>query len=172
MAGSGRAPGHSGLSEKSQKAKKLASGHCEELGLRFWGETHWQPDVNELWDVLCGFDGENLLMWKDTSSRAWHRHRRLWVVEMRFQLRKNSPILCPGKEFREPLALIPSGVIFCVLPLATFDPRTVINTLLLTWLEVDNFPVTVQIPTAYEKLPLSLAWVFGKLRTFTCLIQI
>ncbi|XP_029811477.1 separin [Suricata suricatta] len=64
----------------------------------------------------------------------------------------------PEKEsFRERLALIPSGVTVCVLALATLQPGTVGNTLLLTRLEKDNPPVTVQIPTAQNKLPLSSA---------------
>lgn len=45
-----------------------------------------------------------------------------------------------------------SGVTVCVLALATLQPRTVGNTLLLTRLEKDNPPVTVQIPTAQNKV--------------------
>ncbi|EFB17411.1 hypothetical protein PANDA_012438, partial [Ailuropoda melanoleuca] len=64
----------------------------------------------------------------------------------------------PEKEsFRERLALLPSGVTVCVLALATLQPGTVGDTLLLTRLEKDNPPVTVQIPTAQNKLPLSSA---------------
>ncbi|KAM7114144.1 separin isoform 1-T2 [Molossus nigricans] len=64
----------------------------------------------------------------------------------------------PEKEsFQECLALIPSGITVCVLALATLQPGTVGNTLLLTRLEKDNPPVTVQIPTAQSKLPLSSA---------------
>ncbi|XP_048219440.1 separin isoform X2 [Perognathus longimembris pacificus] len=62
----------------------------------------------------------------------------------------------PEKEsFRERLALMPSGVTVCVLALATIQPGTVGNTLLLTRLEKDTPPVTVQIPTAQNKFPLS-----------------
>ncbi|EHB09078.1 Separin [Heterocephalus glaber] len=64
----------------------------------------------------------------------------------------------PEKQhFQEHLALLPSGVTVCVLALAAFQPGTVGNTLLLTRLEKDNPPVTVQIPTAQNKLPLSSA---------------
>ncbi|XP_003405097.2 separin isoform X2 [Loxodonta africana] len=64
----------------------------------------------------------------------------------------------PEKEsFKERLALIPSGVTVCVLALATLQPGTVGNTLLLTRLEKDNPPVTVQIPTSQSKLSLSSA---------------
>lgn len=45
-----------------------------------------------------------------------------------------------------------SGVTVCVLALATLQPGTVGNTLLLTRLEKDNPPVTVQIPTAQGKV--------------------
>ncbi|XP_027450398.2 separin isoform X3 [Zalophus californianus] len=64
----------------------------------------------------------------------------------------------PEKEsFQERLALIPSGVTVCVLALATLQPGTVGDTLLLTRLEKDSPPVTVQIPTAQNKFPLSSA---------------
>ncbi|XP_019580029.2 separin isoform X2 [Rhinolophus sinicus] len=64
----------------------------------------------------------------------------------------------PEKEsFRERLALIPRGVTVCVLALATLQPGTVGDTLLLTRLEKENPPVTVHIPTAQSKLPLSSA---------------
>uniref|UniRef100_A0A8D1FNF6 separase n=1 Tax=Sus scrofa TaxID=9823 RepID=A0A8D1FNF6_PIG len=64
----------------------------------------------------------------------------------------------PEKErFQERLALIPGGVTVCVLALATLQPGTVGNTLLLTRLEKDNPPVTMQIPTAQNKLSLSSA---------------
>ncbi|XP_004692763.1 PREDICTED: separin [Condylura cristata] len=62
----------------------------------------------------------------------------------------------PEKElFQEHLALLPSGVTVCVLALATLQPGTVGDTLLLTRLEKDSPPVTVQIPTAQSKFPLS-----------------
>nr|XP_031538710.1 separin [Vicugna pacos] len=64
----------------------------------------------------------------------------------------------PEKEsFQERLALIPSGMTVCVLALATLQPGTVGDTLLLTRLEKDNPPVTVQIPTAQNQLSLSSA---------------
>ncbi|XP_057647844.1 separin [Chionomys nivalis] len=58
-------------------------------------------------------------------------------------------------SFQERLAEIPTGVTVCVLALATLQPGILSNTLLLTRLEKDNPPVTVQIPTAQNKLPLS-----------------
>lgn len=45
-----------------------------------------------------------------------------------------------------------SEVTVCVLALASLQPGTVGNTLLLTRLEKDNPPVTVQIPTAQNKV--------------------
>ncbi|XP_027981248.1 separin [Eumetopias jubatus] len=50
-----------------------------------------------------------------------------------------------------------AGVTVCVLALATLQPGTVGDTLLLTRLEKDSPPVTVQIPTAQNKFPLSSA---------------
>uniref|UniRef100_A0A8C5L3W2 separase n=1 Tax=Jaculus jaculus TaxID=51337 RepID=A0A8C5L3W2_JACJA len=58
-------------------------------------------------------------------------------------------------SFQERLALIPSGVTVCVLALATLQPGTMGNTLLLTRLEKDSPPVTVNIPTAQNKFSLS-----------------
>lgn len=58
-------------------------------------------------------------------------------------------------SFQKRLALIPSGVTVCVLALATLQPGTLSNTLLLTRLEKDNPPITVKIPTAQSKFPLS-----------------
>ncbi|KAM4881245.1 separin [Thomomys bottae] len=59
------------------------------------------------------------------------------------------------ESFQERLALMPSGVTVCVLALATLQPGAVGNTLLLTRLEKDHPPVTMQIPTAQNKFPLS-----------------
>ncbi|XP_055474199.1 separin isoform X2 [Psammomys obesus] len=58
-------------------------------------------------------------------------------------------------DFQEHLAQLPSGVTVCVLALATLQPGTLSNTLLLTRLQKDNPPVTVKIPTAQNKFPLS-----------------
>ncbi|KAI5760715.1 ESPL1 [Gulo gulo luscus] len=75
-----------------------------------------------------------------------------------FRAAGSAPFPEPEKEsFQERLALIPSGVTVCVLALATLQPGTVGDTLLLTRLEKGSPPVTVQIPTAQNKLPLSSA---------------
>uniref|UniRef100_A0A8C7A565 separase n=1 Tax=Neovison vison TaxID=452646 RepID=A0A8C7A565_NEOVI len=75
-----------------------------------------------------------------------------------FQAAGSAPFPELEKEsFQERLALIPSGVTVCVLALATLQPGTVGDTLLLTRLEKGSPPVTVQIPTAQNKLPLSSA---------------
>ncbi|KAM8981065.1 separin isoform X1 [Sarcophilus harrisii] len=64
----------------------------------------------------------------------------------------------PEKEsFLELLAQIPSGVTVCVLALVSLQNGTVGDTLLLTRLEKNTPPVTIQIPTAQTKMPLSLA---------------
>ncbi|XP_023423374.1 separin isoform X2 [Cavia porcellus] len=64
----------------------------------------------------------------------------------------------PEKQhFQELLVLLPKGVTVCMLAVSTLQPGTVGNTLLLTRLEKDNPPVTVQIPTAQDKFPLSSA---------------
>ncbi|XP_067170221.1 separin [Apteryx mantelli] len=57
--------------------------------------------------------------------------------------------------FREQLEQIPSGVTVCVLTLVSLQPASVGDTLLLTRLEKGSAPVTIRIPTALTKTPLS-----------------
>ncbi|XP_027714178.1 separin isoform X1 [Vombatus ursinus] len=64
----------------------------------------------------------------------------------------------PEKEsFQELLAQLPSGVTVCVLASVSLQSGTIGDTLLLTRLEKSTPPVTIQIPTAQTKLPLSSA---------------
>ncbi|XP_074835691.1 separin [Carettochelys insculpta] len=58
-------------------------------------------------------------------------------------------------RFREQLLQIPSGVTVCLLTLVSLQPSTLGDTLLLTRLEKDSTPVTIRIPTAHSKVPLS-----------------
>ncbi|NXQ82068.1 ESPL1 protein, partial [Nyctibius grandis] len=57
-------------------------------------------------------------------------------------------------SFGMQLQQIPKGVTVCVLTLASIQPGSVGDTLLLTRLEKDNPPVTIRIPTALDKAPL------------------
>ncbi|NXK57046.1 ESPL1 protein, partial [Chauna torquata] len=57
--------------------------------------------------------------------------------------------------FSERLQQIPAGVTVCVLTLVSIQPASVGDTLLLTRLERGSTPVTVRIPTALTKAPLS-----------------
>ncbi|XP_053868201.1 separin isoform X1 [Malaclemys terrapin pileata] len=59
------------------------------------------------------------------------------------------------ESFREQLQKIPSGVTVCLLTLVSLQPGTLGDTLLLTRLEKDSTPVTIHIPTAQSKAPLS-----------------
>uniref|UniRef100_K7GBT1 separase n=1 Tax=Pelodiscus sinensis TaxID=13735 RepID=K7GBT1_PELSI len=65
--------------------------------------------------------------------------------------------LGPGEteSFREQLQQIPGGVAVCLLTLGSLQPGTAGDTLLLTRLEKDSPPVTIHIPTAHSKAPLS-----------------
>ncbi|XP_040845089.1 separin [Ochotona curzoniae] len=81
-------------------------------------------------------------------------------IQRLFSYRPSGPGRFPEPEkehFQERLAQIPSGVTVCVLALVTLQPGTPGDTLLMTRLEKDTPPVTVQIPTAHSQLPLSLA---------------
>uniref|UniRef100_A0A8B9CUE0 separase n=1 Tax=Anser brachyrhynchus TaxID=132585 RepID=A0A8B9CUE0_9AVES len=57
--------------------------------------------------------------------------------------------------FREKLQQIPAGVTVCVLTLVSIQLSSVEDTLLLTRLERGSAPITVRIPTAFTKAPLS-----------------
>uniref|UniRef100_A0A452HG59 separase n=1 Tax=Gopherus agassizii TaxID=38772 RepID=A0A452HG59_9SAUR len=59
------------------------------------------------------------------------------------------------ESFREQLQKIPSGVTVCLLTLVSLQPGTLGDTLLLTRLEKNSTPVTIHIPTAQTKAPLS-----------------
>uniref|UniRef100_A0A8C3RVU3 separase n=1 Tax=Chelydra serpentina TaxID=8475 RepID=A0A8C3RVU3_CHESE len=59
------------------------------------------------------------------------------------------------ESFREQLRKVPSGVTVCLLTLVSLQPGTLGDTLLLTRLEKDSTPVTIHIPTAQSKAPLS-----------------
>ncbi|NXS41301.1 ESPL1 protein, partial [Balaeniceps rex] len=57
-------------------------------------------------------------------------------------------------SFRAQLQQIPSGVTVCALTLASVQPGSVGDTLLLTRLEKGTAPVTIRIPTVLNKAPL------------------
>uniref|UniRef100_A0A7M4EJJ1 separase n=1 Tax=Crocodylus porosus TaxID=8502 RepID=A0A7M4EJJ1_CROPO len=59
------------------------------------------------------------------------------------------------EAFQEQLCQIPSGVTVCILALGSVQPSAVGDTLLLTRLERGGAPVTIRIPTAGSKVPLS-----------------
>lgn len=58
-------------------------------------------------------------------------------------------------SFREQLQQIPAGVTICVLTLMSIQPSSMGDTLLLTRLERGSAPITIHIPTALTKAPLS-----------------
>ncbi|KAM9177083.1 separin [Mergus octosetaceus] len=58
-------------------------------------------------------------------------------------------------SFREQLQQIPAGVTICVLTLVSIQPSSMDDTLLLTRLERGSAPITIHIPTALTKAPLS-----------------
>ncbi|XP_053564287.1 separin [Bombina bombina] len=61
------------------------------------------------------------------------------------------------QRFKEQLKRMPANTVACVLTLADSQLGSPGDTLLLTRLEKDNPPVTVQIPTAHLKVSLSAA---------------
>ncbi|KAL8164005.1 UNVERIFIED_CONTAM: hypothetical protein K2H54_043533, partial [Gekko kuhli] len=61
------------------------------------------------------------------------------------------------EDFREQLRQIPAGVTVCVLALVSIEPGAVGDILLVTRLEKDAVPVTIQIQTMHSKVSLSMA---------------
>ncbi|XP_009706520.1 PREDICTED: separin-like, partial [Cariama cristata] len=57
-------------------------------------------------------------------------------------------------SFQTQLQQMPSGVTVCMLTLASIQPGSIGDTLLLTRLEKGTDPVTIRIPTALTKAPL------------------
>ncbi|KAB0396854.1 hypothetical protein E2I00_016274, partial [Balaenoptera physalus] len=259
VAAPGSAPGHPGLSGRSRRVKKLASGHCEELGpemMRTILEEELTDKQMEMsFEILRGSDGEDSVSGGKTPAPGLDSAIGECEVLRRDASKEELPVRGPDKErdkdlgprLQLPLAPVavskyadhkglsildsicdslsiafrgvshcpPSGlyahlcrllalclghrdpyataclvtesvsitcrhqllihlhrqlsyqhiqclsfsrgVTVCVLALATLQPGTMGDTLLLTRLEKDNPPVTVQIPTAQNKLSVSSA---------------
>ncbi|XP_056411264.1 separin isoform X2 [Hyla sarda] len=75
-------------------------------------------------------------------------------LETLFQFPKQS---LQVHSFKEQIQQIPANTAVCILTLADSQTRNPGDTLLLSRLERGNAPVTVQIPTAHLKIPLSSA---------------
>ncbi|XP_048343848.1 separin [Sphaerodactylus townsendi] len=67
-----------------------------------------------------------------------------------------SPTKLETEGFRKQLQQIPTGITVCVLTLVSIKPGTTGDILLLTRLEKDAVPVTVQIQTVHCKVSLSM----------------
>ncbi|XP_063806795.1 separin [Pseudophryne corroboree] len=80
------------------------------------------------------------------------RVQYLSQLEALFQFPKQS---LETHAFKEQLQQIPANTTVCILTLADSQPRSPGDTLLLCRLELGSAPVTVQIPTAHLKVPLS-----------------
>ncbi|XP_031458631.1 separin isoform X2 [Phasianus colchicus] len=89
---------------------------------------------------------------KDAAS---HHHHHLIELQDLFSFSPTGlgPQEC--SSFSEQLQQIPAGVTVCVLTLVSIQPTSVGDTLLLTRLERGSTPITVRIPTAVTKTPLS-----------------
>ncbi|KAM3935059.1 separin [Leptodactylus fuscus] len=85
-----------------------------------------------------------------------HRVQYLSQLEALFQFPKEKQSL-QTHSFKEQIQQIPANTAVCMLTLADSQTRNPGDTLLLCRLERGNAPVTVQIPTAHLKLPLSSA---------------
>ncbi|NXJ06873.1 ESPL1 protein, partial [Odontophorus gujanensis] len=88
------------------------------------------------------------------EDAASHRHH-LTEIQNLFSF---SPMALGSQEcssFSEQLQQIPDGVTVCVLTLVSIQPTSMGDTLLLTRLERGSAPITVRIPTALSKTPLS-----------------
>ncbi|XP_040281733.1 separin [Bufo bufo] len=82
------------------------------------------------------------------------RVQYLLQLETLFQFPKQS---LQADAFKEQIQQIPANTAVCILTLADSQTRNPGDTLLLCRVERGNTPVTVQIPTAHLKMPLSSA---------------
>ncbi|KAJ6654715.1 hypothetical protein lerEdw1_006578 [Lerista edwardsae] len=81
--------------------------------------------------------------------------QHLLELQKLFEFSCPSPTHLEIEHFREQLQQIPRGVTVCILTLVSIQPGAVGDTLLLTRLEKDATPVTIQIQTTHAKMPLS-----------------
>uniref|UniRef100_A0A803XV34 separase n=1 Tax=Meleagris gallopavo TaxID=9103 RepID=A0A803XV34_MELGA len=89
---------------------------------------------------------------KDTAS---HHHHHLTELQDLFSFSPTGLGPQERSSFSEQLQQIPAGMTVCVLTLVSIQPTSVGDTLLLTRLERGSAPVTLRIPTALSKTPLS-----------------
>ncbi|XP_059688724.1 separin [Gavia stellata] len=88
------------------------------------------------------------------EGSAAQRSHHLAELQRLFMFRSTALGSEVRDSFRTQLQQIPSGVTVCVLTLASIQPGSVGDTLLLARLEKDTTPVTIRIPTALGKAPL------------------
>ncbi|XP_043939827.1 separin [Protopterus annectens] len=88
------------------------------------------------------------------------RVQRFSEVEQLFEFHCSGPSNFPQQEkeaFRGMVEQIPNGVVVCVLSLASLQPGTIGDSLLLSRLEKGCLPVTVHISTSKAQMSLSSA---------------
>uniref|UniRef100_A0A8C9EQA6 separase n=1 Tax=Pavo cristatus TaxID=9049 RepID=A0A8C9EQA6_PAVCR len=90
---------------------------------------------------------------QDEDAASHHHHLAELQDLFSFSPTGLGPQECTS--FSEQLQQIPAGVTVCVLTLVSIQPASVGDTLLLTRLERGSTPITVRIPTALTKTPLS-----------------
>ncbi|NXW51490.1 ESPL1 protein, partial [Nyctiprogne leucopyga] len=88
------------------------------------------------------------------EGSAAHRSHHLTELQRLFVFSSTGLGSEERDNFQLQLQQIPSGVTVCMLTLASIQPGSVGDTLLLTRLEKGHTPVTIRIPTALNKTPL------------------
>ncbi|XP_042306170.1 separin [Sceloporus undulatus] len=85
------------------------------------------------------------------------RFQHLSDLESVFEFKCLTPADLEAENFKEQMQQIPQGVTVCILTLVSIRPDTVGEILLLTRLEKDADPVTIQIQTTHAQMSLSAA---------------
>nr|XP_008101791.1 PREDICTED: separin [Anolis carolinensis] len=85
------------------------------------------------------------------------RYQHLSELESLFRFNCHNPVNLEAENWKEQLQQIPHGVTMCILTAVSIQPDAIGNTLLLTKLEKDADPVTIQIQTMHAQVSLSAA---------------
>uniref|UniRef100_A0A6J0SG72 separase n=1 Tax=Pogona vitticeps TaxID=103695 RepID=A0A6J0SG72_9SAUR len=91
------------------------------------------------------------------EGKADSRAQHLSELQSLFEFSYPTSTELGTETFKKQLRQIPHGVTVCILTLVSIQPDTVGDLLLLTRLEKDATPVTIQMQSIHSKMPLSAA---------------
>ncbi|XP_067320360.1 separin [Anolis sagrei] len=91
------------------------------------------------------------------EGKGGARFQHLSELENLFRFNCHNPLNLEAENWKEQLQQIPHGVTMCILTSVSIQPDTIGDILLLTKLEKDADPVTIQIQTAHTQVSLNAA---------------